>query len=77
MFSWIDVLAQRERYADLRREAERYRIVRQVMAGRPRHRRPYYRAFAWLGQRLVAWGGRLQKRYDVAPPPVLQTADRA
>jgi hypothetical protein len=76
MFTWIDILTQREYFAERRREAERYRLARQVMAGRPRHRRPYYRAFAWLGQRLVAWGGRLQERYGAAPPPVLQAADR-
>jgi hypothetical protein len=54
MFSWIDILAQREHFAERQREAERYRSARQVMAGCSRHRRPYYRAFAWLGQRLVA-----------------------
>ena len=78
MFSWIDRLAQREYYADRLREAERYRLVRRVMAGHPRPRRPYYRAFAWLGQRLVAWGDRLQERYGPATaPPVLQVAERA
>ena len=66
MFSWNDVLARREHYLDLRREMERERLVRQVMAGRPRSwlARSYRQALAWLGQRLVAWGWRLQARYD-------------
>ena len=63
MFSWNDVLAQQERYADLRREAERERLVRQALNGRERLARPYRHVLAWLGQRLVAWGWRLQIRY--------------
>jgi len=63
VFSWNDVLAQQERYADLRREVERERLVRYALNGRERRARPYRHVLAWLGQRLVAWGWRLQARY--------------
>jgi hypothetical protein len=64
MFSWNDVLVQQERYADLRREVERDRLVRYALNGRERRARPYRHVLAWLGQRLVAWGWRLQVRYS-------------
>ena len=63
MFSWNDVLAQQDRYADLRREAERERLARHALNGRERHAHPYRHVLAWLGQRLVTWGWRLQARY--------------
>jgi hypothetical protein len=70
VLSWNDVLAQQERYLDLRREAERERLVRQVLNGRERRARPYRHMLAWLGQRLVAWGWRLQARYGPHPVAV-------
>jgi hypothetical protein len=63
MFSWNDVLAQQERYVDLRREAERERLVRHALNGSEKRTRSYRHVLAWLGQRLVAWGWRLQARY--------------
>ena len=63
MFSWNDVLAHQERYVDLRREVERERLARYALNGRERRARPYRHVRAWLGQRLVAWGWRLQVRY--------------
>ena len=78
MISWIDILAQRERYKDLQREAERYRLIRLAQAGRERRNRFYYQALSWLGKQLVAWGWRLQERYDTgASTLALRTADRA
>jgi hypothetical protein len=75
MFSWTAVLAAQERCQDMRREADRYRLVRQALAGR---RTPYpfhYRAMNWLGRWLVAWGYRLQERYGATGTgPTLQTA---
>ena len=63
MFSWNDVLAQQERYVDLRREVERERLVRHALNGHEKRARPYRQVLTWLGQRLVAWGWRLQARY--------------
>jgi hypothetical protein len=63
MLSWNDVLAQQERYVDLRREVEQERLARHALNGRERRASPYRRVLAWLGQRLVAWGWRLQVRY--------------
>ena len=70
MFSWNDVLAQQERYVDLRREVERERLVRHALNGRERRARPHRHMLAWLGQRLVAWGWRLQARYGARPVAV-------
>jgi hypothetical protein len=63
MFSWNDVLAQQERYVDLRREAERERLVQHALTGSEKRTRSYRQVLAWLGQRLVTWGWRLQARY--------------
>ena len=74
--SWKDVLVQQERYQDLLREAERHRLVRQVLAGRQRRQRAYCRAINWLGRRMVAWGQRLQEHYGAtATAPALQAAN--
>ena len=66
MFDWNLVIAARERNKELLREAERYRLVRQVLAERGRRDRAWVQALAWLGRRLVAWGQRLQERYGAA-----------
>jgi hypothetical protein len=69
---------QRERYQDLLREAERHRLVRQVLAGRQQRQRAYCRALNWLGRRMVAWGQRLQEHYGAsAKAPALQAANCA
>jgi len=70
MFDWNLVIAGRERHKDLLREAERYRLVHQVLAERGTRDRAWVRALAWLGQRLVAWGQRLQERYGAAAAAV-------
>ena len=70
MFSWNDVLARQERYVDLRREVEQERLARQALDGRERRARPHRHMLAWLGQRLVAWGWRLQVRYGPRPVAV-------
>jgi len=77
MLSYTDFLASQEHYKDLRREVERYRLIRQVLAGRERRDRFHCRALTWLGRRLVAWGWRLQERYSaVAAAPTLRPANR-
>jgi hypothetical protein len=70
MFSWNDVLAQQERYIDLRCEVERERLARHALNGRERRARPHRHVLTWLGQRLVAWGWRLQARYGPRPVAV-------
>ncbi len=70
MFDWNLVIAARERHKELLGEAERHRIVRQALAERGTRDRAWVRALAWLGQRLVAWGQRLQERYGAAAAAV-------
>jgi len=73
--SQISSLIYQERYKDLLREAERYRLVQQALAGRERRHPFYYRALTWLGCQLVAWGWHLQERYGAATAtPALRAA---
>jgi hypothetical protein len=67
MLDWTDVLANQERFKDMEREAQRYRLVQRALAGRERHSRLYRRTLTWLGQRLIVWGGYLQERHGAAP----------
>jgi hypothetical protein len=72
-----DFRVHRERYKDLLREAERYRLIRPALAGREKRDRFHCRALTWLGRRLVAWGWRLQERYSAAAAaPTLRPANR-
>lgn len=66
MLSWNDIVIQRERYADLRREADKYRFARQALAGHQARRRLYRRAMNGLGRRLVARGVHRQKPHSTA-----------
>jgi hypothetical protein len=73
--SQIIFLIHQERYKELLREAERYRLVRQVRTGHERRHLFYRQALAWLGRRLIAWGWRLQERYGAGTAaPALRTA---
>lgn len=60
---WTRVLAQRERYRDLLREAEQHRLVRLAREERAPRNHLYRRTLAWVGRCLMAWGWRLQQRY--------------
>ncbi len=55
------------RYAELRREADHYRLVKEALAGQPRHRGLFARLFArllnGLGHSMSGWGSRLEARY--------------
>jgi hypothetical protein len=74
---YVTWLVCRERNKDLWRQAERYRLVRQLLPARRRHGRFYCRALIWFGQRLVDWGRHLQERYDVVvDASVLRAADQ-
>ena len=66
MLSWTDIVARQERYADLLREAETERLIRQAMGRGRTHGRFHRRALSWLGHHLVTWGCALQERYGAA-----------
>lgn len=51
--------------AEAQREVQGYRLQRRARGMRARGSRVGCVALAKLGQRLVAWGSRLQERYDV------------
>jgi hypothetical protein len=74
MLNWSHVTAQQERYQDLRREAEQDGLFEQMQAGRARRDRFHCQALTWVGNRLVAWGGRLQERYGAPPVAVCSSA---
>jgi hypothetical protein len=74
MFGWGSVLIQKERYADLLREAERERLARQVLASRERRNRVTGQAPTWLGHRPATWGCRLQEQHAVAAAAVHRSA---
>jgi len=68
-------MAQQEYYNDQRRAAAEYRLAR---ATRSEGNRFYAQALAWLGDRLVAWGSRLQQEYNtVVSSTMSQTAKPA
>ena len=52
------------RYAELRREADQYRLVKEALAGQPRRRGFLTRLLHGLGQHMASWGSRLEARYD-------------
>ena len=59
-----DYLVRQEYYADQRRAAKRWARARAARAARNGSDRLYAKAISWLGDRLVAWGSRLQGHYD-------------
>ncbi len=63
MMHWIDPQAHEDRLQDLRRDAERRRLIRALKTPRSRPGRFYSPALAGLGRRLVLWGSRLQAHY--------------
>jgi hypothetical protein len=77
-----DVLVRQEQCKDLLREAERERLIQQIRLSSAdddwRYRRFHCRLLTWLGNRLVALGTTLQRRYgSPSPAPSLQTANSA
>jgi len=69
-----DCLVQAEIYRDLLQKADQDRLVRLAATGRQAGDNVFWRALAWLGRRLVAWGRFLQGRYGSAsiPQPACQ-----
>ncbi len=68
MLPWSDLLVRQQHAADLLSAAEKERFARQVLVDHGRYRL-VNRVRGWLGQRMVAWGTKLQKRYraDLGP----------
>jgi len=65
--SWQDYsLFQQQHEARLKKAAQE-RLIRLARAARPPRERAGYRALAWFGQRLAAWGASLSERYSPAP----------
>jgi hypothetical protein len=65
MYNWLDIVAQRERYDDLVREAEHDRLVHRLPK-RETSDHLYLRLLAWLGCVLIATGKYLQEHYGDA-----------
>jgi hypothetical protein len=55
-----------QRYGDLLRWAESCRLIRLASTGCEKRPPLHGRTLVWMGQRLVVWGWRLQKRYGAA-----------
>jgi hypothetical protein len=73
-----DYMAQKEYYAEQRRVAARWARARAARAGRDRGELYYAKALSWLGDRLIAWGSRLQENYNtVVSSTMSQTAKPA
>ena len=61
MFSLeVHYLVGKEKYKDLRRDAERHQLIQTTRLGRPDKRESLRRMAGWLGSRLVMWGSMLQ-----------------
>ncbi|MBC7252124.1 MAG: hypothetical protein H5T62_17830 [Anaerolineae bacterium] len=63
MLDWRDVLFQRERYRDLRREARAEQLSHRAQAHSTAHL--YAPLLHHLGQKLVAWGLYLQQHSNI------------
>ncbi len=68
MIYWLGTEERMWRHEELLREAERERLIQQILAGREKRDGFYRVALAWLGRRLVEWGESLQQRDDNASP---------
>ena len=75
---YVSWLVRREQNEDRLREAERHRLVRQVVSTRRGRDRVLAQALTWLGRCLIVWGQRLQERYSVVVEvSALHTANQA
>ena len=63
MLNYQDLLMQQMHYQELRREAEKERLLKRaaVRSTNPIHL--HRQALGWLGSQLVVWGRSLQTRY--------------
>ena len=63
MLSHKDLLVQHLYYEETLRQAEKDRLIRQLLSAQGGNRL-HHRTLNWLGSRLVTWGHGLQERYD-------------
>jgi hypothetical protein len=63
MISHRDLAMSQEHYWDLRREADKERLIQQARMPGTRTTRLHGRVLSWLGRQMVAWGQSLQMRY--------------
>jgi hypothetical protein len=63
MISHRDLIMAQEHYWDLRREADKERLIRRARPAKESANRLHGRALSWLGGQLIAWGHGLQARY--------------
>jgi hypothetical protein len=59
----LELAYQDERRKDMMRKAEKRRLVKAILAARPRPNRFYAPVLVGLGRLLTGWGLRLQARY--------------
>ena len=75
MPNWVDEQFMRQRFDDLVREEQLYRLNAAASAMQPPRPRFYGRVLAALGRRLVIWGGRLEARYSAMIEPPIVTVN--
>lgn len=63
MISHRDLVMAQEHYWDLRREADKERLIRRVRPAKESGNRLHRRVLSWLGGQLIMWGHGLQARY--------------
>ena len=56
----VHYLVGKEKYKDLRRDAERHQLIQIATLRRPDKRETLRRMAGWIGSRLVTWGAKLQ-----------------
>jgi hypothetical protein len=66
MLGHKDLLMQQLYYEESVRQAEKERLLRQMLAESQGGNHAHHRALRWLGSRLVDWGQGLQERYGTA-----------
>jgi hypothetical protein len=67
MMFWMDYRNAKMRHEEFLRQAERRRLARQALSARRTNNHPSSRILTKLGQRLIAWGSRLQEHYGSEP----------
>jgi len=60
MYYTIETQVGQKRCDDLKRQADDYRLAEEAMQGNETHSTRFTNVCAWIGERLVVWGYRLQ-----------------
>jgi hypothetical protein len=74
--NWSDFDVQQVHYEDLRRRADRDRLVALALTDHQPQTRLHCRVLSWLGRRMIAWGTDLQKRYSTGIGPFAAATDK-